>query len=730
MENDKYIGAPYNFVPLWKEVQKYPEKELPGHDSIRVATDSNVDLISGEIAYSIMAKTPIFIGSGLSSKGDDEAEENYRDTLGRYAIPSSTMRGLIRNNVQILSMSELGKDIDDYALMYRHVTSGKEKDKYSDILGSHSVSLKNGKGNITVLDNVKAGYLSCKNGKYYIYDVEGNIPVANGQRMNYYILSEKTVVHEYLQAKEERRDCAYGFFFQNGNILQHTNQKKFVTDKRKGRVHYINDENKNYKPYSLACSYEANMRNIIRVGMPDEYKQKGFVLSSGPMKEKKSIYIIPDMVRETKGFPIEISENDITAYKIDLKNRENSLKGLGGKEIIDYYRLPEEGENKPVFYIEYGGKLYFGFTPRLRLFYDHTIHHGLPEEHKKQELDYTRALFGYISDKTKGDKGRFESYKTRLSFTDASVTSEPAEKSPVEKAILAGPKPTSYLDYLVPDADKQGISYNEDHFELRGIKQYWLRDKAKAGVPREKESKDYVTSFKPLAEGTEFKGKIRFHNLKLEELGLLLWALTLNGKVRMNIGKGKAFGFGNVELEVIDARALDMEKAYALDNLSLEPWTDIHVDQAISCYKKQLKAFLNNQEPETQRSIKTLYQMKDPRKMPEPGKIRYMDINKGEYQTRKEPLQMPQDLIVQVKETASDGGIYEASISKTEGKKIHFRVLDLEGCYGKMSIEDVLCRTITKKELKTVFPVETHIKVQKNKGEDGKDIWKCVEILS
>ena len=90
---------------------------------------------------------------------------------------------------------------------------------------------------------------------------------------------------------------------------------------------------------------------------------------------------------------------------IDIEKRETTLKQFGGREFFD---LPKEGELKPVFYIQLGGRLYFGFTPRLRLFYANTIKKGLNLKHKSEILDYSKALFGYAN--------QTSSYKSRVSF--------------------------------------------------------------------------------------------------------------------------------------------------------------------------------------------------------------------------------------------------------------------------------------------------------------------------
>ena len=183
-----YIGAPYNFVPFSKKVRQYDQKSLPGHDNVTMKNAEEAEeLISGEISYEITAISDIFIGSGAKT-GNGAADLFYRNARGQYAIPGSTIRGLIRNNVQILSLSEMGGDIDDYALMFRNVASGpdKQKKRYGTILGARPVPVTDKNGNktsISVLDKVKAGYISCSNGMYTIDDVAEPAPVIKKQKM-------------------------------------------------------------------------------------------------------------------------------------------------------------------------------------------------------------------------------------------------------------------------------------------------------------------------------------------------------------------------------------------------------------------------------------------------------------------------------------------------------------------------------------------------------------------
>ena len=50
------------------------------------------------------------------------------------------------------------------------------------------------------------------------------------------------------------------------------------------------------------------------------------------------------------------------------KMEKDEKEELKKREVSRFFGLPENGEIKPVFYIELDGKLYFRFTPRLRLF--------------------------------------------------------------------------------------------------------------------------------------------------------------------------------------------------------------------------------------------------------------------------------------------------------------------------------------------------------------------------
>ena len=162
----KYVGAPYNFVSLPKSIvtRRNKESELPDHQKILEVSGED-KMYSGEIEYSIVPQTDIFVG-GVTEKNKDgkEIQKFYQAADGTYAIPGSTVRGLLRTNTQILGLGSIDDDVEDNKMMYRKVAGTKE-----NLLNTYKNTM-NGKGKKgSQYDGVRAGYIECRNGQYYIY---------------------------------------------------------------------------------------------------------------------------------------------------------------------------------------------------------------------------------------------------------------------------------------------------------------------------------------------------------------------------------------------------------------------------------------------------------------------------------------------------------------------------------------------------------------------------------
>ena len=242
--------------------------------------------------------------------------------------------------------------------------------------------------------------------------------------------------------------------------------------------------------------------------------------------------------------PIRLSADDIRVYnKYYVKDKKSNINKNG------FYSLPEKiNEAKPVFYTEYNNKIYFGFTPYLRLFYDNSIHNGVPAIHKGNIIDYKKAIFGF----TNGD----EAYKGRVSIEDAVIVGEARTKE--YTMVLGEPKATCVQLYLQSGGDRNSLQSYNNEFSIRGIKYYWLKDNVEP-----KQAKGNVNTIEEAIEkGAAFKGKIKFNNLNEDELGLLLWALYIHPDAQQNIGKGKPYGFGNIKVKDISLSVKDISKKY------------------------------------------------------------------------------------------------------------------------------------------------------------------------
>ena len=99
------IRAPFNFVPLSSNVY-FPEwanqisQDIPFSDGM-----------SGIIELKITAESPIFVRNGHTKKDAEDKDETYKSFSktddGRYFIPATSIKGAIRNVLEIMSFSKM-----------------------------------------------------------------------------------------------------------------------------------------------------------------------------------------------------------------------------------------------------------------------------------------------------------------------------------------------------------------------------------------------------------------------------------------------------------------------------------------------------------------------------------------------------------------------------------------------------------------------------------------------
>lgn len=524
-EKNPKIHAPYNFVPFsGKIIERYKDmEELPDYGKI------DPDLKTGEIHVTMETQTPLYISNG---KGEKE-EDFFKGADGRYQIPGASVRGMLRENMQILGFGLIRpkEDISDYQIYFRDMASARGsvkstvKDYYKAALDIETK--KAGKKSVSIPQNVKAGYLHNAEGQFYITPTR------------------------YIRVS--RKNPGMYTFMENGQV-----EAAVYKD-----VAYTEGENLIKEIVPLKDK---------KIGM-----KEGILLSTGkPVGQKNHLYVFEKEYVDNES--IDVKKEDIISYREDWENRKNSLKAYYDE---NFWKIPENGEAKPVFYIEYDGHLYFGMSLFLRIGYPHSIAEGLPDSHKKriedeklQEkpfLDYPYAILGFARDHaayhSRVSVGNFHMVEKRTSNNKYSV-------------IGAEPKPSYYAGYI-----KDGKSYIEEAFSLRGYKQYWMRENIVQ--PPEIKNKNIGKQIHPVEKKTLFKGIIRFRNLYDDELGLLLWALQLDEGCYQSLGMGKPYGFGRVKVTIDRLAELKTSEFYSLKGLT-EGLKDrsSSIEEYIERYKK------------------------------------------------------------------------------------------------------------------------------------------------
>lgn len=487
MAADKKVRAPYNFIPLSEKIllPYHSMEELPPHDRI------DPELKTGEIHVTMEAETPVFVGDGSRDE-----PHFFRGGTGKYMIPGSTVRGMVRENMQILGFGLMrpGEDLEDIQIYFREIASASGsrddplKKYYCAALGIKQMPMPSGRPK-AIPQLVKSGYLKKEKGKYKIYPSKGS-----------YMLV--------------RRD--------------HPGVRCFGTEDARTENVYYRAEGDRVKEIRPAVGEKNGLRRgtLLYTGKP----VRSWNRQTGRLEDHPNhLYLIPEA--DWSAQPLTLDEDDVLSYMEDFEKRRNVL----GRNR-NFWNLPLEGREKPVFYVQYEGHVYFGMSRFLRIGYRYPLSCGLPESHKAgmDKLDFPRTILGYVS-KNSG------SYRSRVSFGDFAADGEAYEMPPISM-ILGEPKPSYYPGYVVG-----GKHYNHEDFRLRGYKQYWLKEVEATddnGKPRA------ATTIRPLPRGTKFSGTIRYKNLTEAELGLLLWCLRLEKGCYQSVGMAKPYGYGRMRLTI------------------------------------------------------------------------------------------------------------------------------------------------------------------------------------
>ncbi len=505
------VKSTYNFVPA------------PMNDGVYFVEWANQvnhdvpfsDGESGEIEISITAKTPIFIRNGHSKDNKETSFSNYKE---KYFIPGSSLKGMFRNVLEILSCSKLNKKmVSKRRYSFRDLTQG------SLYMRSYNPS------------KVKAGWLKQKvDGEWEICECE-----------DFYLIHHEevdkalgtTFRKDFLEKapRDKSAMCKYDLIKKKGSSLDIKFTPK-VVDKRKKAIF---DEEGEYSG-RIVFTGQSSKRNEGKKpsGKVHEFVFVGKKLSS----------------------PIKVGEEQQDDFKFIYYNDESNNISKDWK----YWRDKLEGGSEiPVFFTKnHDDKTlnHFGLAFMYKLPYNNSIHQMNPIKSYDDNLDMAETIFGRTADH-KDD----HSLKGRVFIGNAfSDNAKPVDSENNKKDIFATPKASYYPFYLVQDKNNNPYITYQDDGTLRGFKRYPVRTKIsnRDYTEEQKKNTNVFSEYSPLCEGSKFNAKIRFHNLRKIEIGALISAITFNNQKNCfhSLGGAKSYGYGKVDVKIVGTKYLELDQ--------------------------------------------------------------------------------------------------------------------------------------------------------------------------
>jgi len=520
------IKAPYNFVPFNRHVVSPHWIDQISHDI------PFVDGLSGNIEVKLKAESPIFVRDGIGQK---QAKDNYQNDIqdnphlfsqykGRYFIPGTSIKGMIRNVLEILSFGSMEDKVNDHKYALRDL-SGAMKEQY----------LKEFKP-----DKIYCGWL--KKGDDNSYSISDcGLP----GRISHKEIDEKlgTKFSQYF---------SIGGDFKPKKDFEKSAKKKYtllVEPKKLEQKFAFIREDVGRKIYTID-SNNSNEGTLVFTGQSGFRKQEnngrwtGHHLEFIFFKDNVNELIVPE--NAIRDFFFAYYEHDKPKWSEDWK--EWRIKLAQCKSIPIFFQKDKNGEVKSM-----------GLSYLYKLPYKNSVLDAITHYQGTGKRDLSQAIFGYV-DKHNALKGRVHIGHAFASHAEVDGTKE---------EVLSGPKASYYPNYIRQVFDKNGgvVNYKtfmEKDSEIAGWKRYPVHAN---GIKHNQPSDDtssakILTKFIPLKAGAEFTFSIRYHNLRPVELGAILSSLTFHNTSETfhSIGMAKPLGYGKVSLTITNSDHLDVSK--------------------------------------------------------------------------------------------------------------------------------------------------------------------------
>lgn len=576
--NNRYTFVnPYNFIPLGKESPS--------------AKEESGQKYTGVIIYNLRTVTPLFIPNTSSEDAFKMSKKyadhksfdffSYRDLSGleysvekelpKPVIPGSEMRGMLRNNYEILTNSCMSSMGDETLL------SKRTQEKFKAGLLERCIIKKNGKEEV----------------KYCLIKVKDDCLLRTEGANN---LTDKKGCWEAKPGVKGREEWGYQCYIQN-SLPEGT------------RVAFKYERRDRGKPLAL---------NVKRAGGKATGCSIGYILKGEAGPEMKDC---------TTGLPLKQNKHCAHVFR-QPDSKDKQVVRVNGKENFgqDYLNgildavLKLYEKNKKEAYGEYKEKyeeFKKGNGNQFFPVYYSTLYYGGNQEEClmlspaciTREI-YTRMLSDMVGDKKSCEKsgklcpacalfGTFregkENVTSRIRVTDLECLELDSRKcfetAPVTLQTLSQPKfnPEFYMKKPAEDAVFWTYEYYVDskgrvHRNMAGVngrKFYWHHADFKMRNCTAGPDKMNKT-IRPLKKNIIFEGKIYFHDLSERELNTLCYLVNAGDDEALDekkhgykLGAAKPLGFGSVAMHIRDVQLRRIvqteEGAIALKEIPYQP---------------------------------------------------------------------------------------------------------------------------------------------------------------
>ena len=420
---NKQAIAPYNFVELPDGIVS---AELESNNKLRDNNCYYSNRHTGRIECTLTTSSPLYIRAGitpqefrLAKESKDNPDFYYTDPITKKPVLSgSSLRGMLRTLVEIISFSKISLVSDYQRLFFRAVATLPKDDSLAQAYQEY------------IQSKVKAGYLKRDGNNWTIHPAKE--------------IKVNTNSTSFAWVKEEELSSA------DFPDLKRFNDADYIP---RGDISV--SFQKITKPKGKYIAQNVTLR--------ETYPQnQGRLVTSGNMKETSDD---SESIRKNHCVVFAVNPNPQQVYTIDAKaidDYKNALTDFQKESPFDK-ELGMLRADYPIFYCQpENGNIVklFGHSPYFRIPYSPNgdgraakIVDFIPDDLRNDSIiDMADAIFGFVR-KDKQGEDKEQSRAGRISVSDAICMNDSNDifmtQGVIIPKILASPKPTTYQHYLV-----------------------------------------------------------------------------------------------------------------------------------------------------------------------------------------------------------------------------------------------------------------------------------------